>query len=325
MSGTGRSLPEGRSPSQVQIATPRGWPRGRSAAGRSWHLTIEAKTSLSQNNLWSQAQAAIRYPQTWGKRRSEDGGGRPAKRARANPFVVMAPYRYGPKRLNVPQRPPAAYPYRWRRPRTVAQKASAALSLARRLAAEEEPKVLATNFASQDFFAGPLSTSLVAIAQGDGQSDRSGLRVNLKRLDLKVRCLSTAYSNMTYRLIVFQDLQTIAGTAPTIGNLLTGSNTLAAYNPQYTNRFRVLYDKRVTINKNYTEQDTAVSFDVSLKNFAQRGLIQWNSNSSADVSKNWLYCFLLCDYAIQGNMVTTVAAADEAEYSMQAMTYYTDD
>lgn len=324
MSGTGRLLPEGRSPSQVQIATPAGWPRGRSAAGRSWHLTIRAKTSLSQN-LWSQAQAAIRYPQTWGKRRSEDGGGRPAKRSRANPFVVMAPYRYGPKRMYVPQRPPAAYPYRWRRPRTVAQKAAAALSLARRLAAEEEPKVVAVNFASQDFFAGPLSTSLVPIAQGDGQSDRSGLRVNLKRLDLKVRCLSTINSNMTFRLIVFQDLQTIAGTPPTIANLLTGSNTLAAYNPQYTNRFRVLFDKRQTTNKNFLDQDTVVSFDTSIKGFSQRGLVQWNSNAAADVSKNWLYMFLLCDYSAPGNMVTTVSAADEAEYSVQAMTYYTDD
>lgn len=227
--------------------------------------------------------------------------------------------------LTVPAKPPSfSRSYLRRKPRTTAAKATAALRLARQLAREVEPKVLAGSLGTTDFFVGNYTGSLMAIAQGDGVGDRQGLRANLKRLDLKVRCASFVQSNAAFRVIVLQDKQTIAGTPPTLANLLTGTSTLAPYNPQYTNRFNVLYDQRKVLNANYVGQDMQTEFDVSLRNFQSGGLVQWTSNSGADYSKNVLWLFIVADYAQPGGLNTAFGALNEAQYSFNAMTYFTD-
>lgn len=229
------------------------------------------------------------------------------------------PYR----KRTLPQRPPAYGP-KARRPKTVAATARYAYRLARTLAREVEPKVLTGTVGPADFFpAGNYAGSLVNISQGDGLDQRTGLAVNVKRIDMTVKCLSLTNSVNNFRVLVVQDLQTVSGTAPTLLQVLNTATTASVYNPVLVNRFKILYDQRRILNASFLNGDQSCEFNISLKGFAQGGKVEYNG-AGATTNKNLIYMFIVYDASAAGAMFQPAGAANEAQYYVNSLTYFTD-
>lgn len=202
-----------------------------------------------------------------------------------------------------------------------------ALALARTLARQQEVKVLTVQSATIDVY--PAGTAgaiypLNNIGQGDAINQRQGNKVTLKRVDFNMRCACLHDSNTTYRVIIFQDLQQRDSTAPTITDVVTQTNTLSTYNVLYTQRFRILYDQRRTLNASFLNGDNADQFAVSIRRFAQGGLSEFSAAGAATQSKNGLWMIVFCDVAAAGDVTTAVGAAGSAQYKYSALTYYAD-
>lgn len=108
--------------------------------------------------------------------------------------------------LRIPQKNPPAIKGVKSNPKTTKGKAALALRLAKGLARRAEIKVNTYVLQNQDMFTGTKVWDMNQIGQGDGINQRTGLNVNYARLDLRLRLTTFVQSNVTYRVIVLQDL-----------------------------------------------------------------------------------------------------------------------
>lgn len=211
-----------------------------------------------------------------------------------------------------------------RRRVTTAAKADAALRLARSLARQVETKAFATVIGNTDMIVGTSTNVLNAIAQGDGDGQRTGLAINAKRLDLKLRLASFVQSNLTWRVLVVQDKQS-NNVAPNYSDVVNGNTTLGAYNPVNMDRFSVLYDSVITQQATFVGGDMTVPLSISLKKgFAGGGEMRFNAAGGGTWDKNPLFLMVTCDYAAVGNVVTQGLAAGDAQYQMLGTLYFSD-
>lgn len=226
--------------------------------------------------------------------------------------------------FTVPQRPPPAVRAGLRRrPKTTKAKAEAALRIARTLARDTERKVQIYTAQNSDFFVGPFVYNLCQIAQGDGQAERTGLKINLERLDLRLRFSSFVQSNAAFRAIVLQDLQQVLGTSPPILSVLANSRVTANFNQVLRDRFHILYDQTFNLNASYLNQDMMVDKQIVIRKFAKGGLVSYADASAGNVQGNGLYLLLLADYSqLNGN--NTTFTENEAEVTVEALTHFTD-
>lgn len=226
--------------------------------------------------------------------------------------------------VTIPQRPPPTVRTGLRRrPKTTKAKAEAALRIARTLARDTERKVQIFTAQNSDFFVGPFIYNLAQIAQGDGQGDRTGLKVNLERVDLRLRFSSYVQSNASFRAIVFQDLQQAVGTAPPILNLLANSRVTGNYNQINRDRYKILFDQTFDMNANYVGQDMMMDKQVVVTKFAKGGLVSYADATALNVQGNGLYLCLIGDYSVVGGNNTTFALGD-AQVTVEALTHFTD-
>lgn len=175
------------------------------------------------------------------------------------------------------------------------------------------------------------------LVKGDDNTTRDGDRVTFTSIQIKgiisIRpALLTSSSN--WRIIVFRDLQA-NGATPSIGDLLDLSvitaPIYAPYNNDYTDRFRIISDKRGVINPNHlqTWTDTAGSnIGVTKGAMSIKYNLRWqlgfttnyglgNAGTVADISKNAVY---LCGLSDQS------AVSDfGAELNGGSRMYYKDD
>lgn len=223
----------------------------------------------------------------------------------------------------VPQRAPPVVRGLKRRPKTATGKADLALRLVRAVAARAESKVNTFISQNNDFFPINLTFNLNQIAQGDGINQRTGLRVNLERLDVHLRLSSYVQSNAQFRIIVLQDLQQVTGTAPPILSVLQNSRVTAMYEQSQRNRWLILKDQTISMEANYVGQDMAKDYVFSLRRFAQAGRLEWTDGTTATVTKNGLWMFVLGDYSVAGANNTAFALGD-AQCTVEALTHFAD-
>lgn len=236
------------------------------------------------------------------------------------PYRSYTPYR----RTGVPSKPPPVVPGIRRRTKTAWGKATQALRLARSLALRTESKVNYYVATSSDMFTGPFVYNLCQIAQGDAGNQRAGLQVNAERLDLRIRSASFVHSNMSFRYIVFQDLQQVLATSPAVTDVLIYQRTTSNYNQINRNRFKILSDRTVTMNANFLNQDIVRDMRYSVRGFARAGKIGFSDLIATNVNLNGLYIMVLADYAQVDNCNTPIGALDEAQVTIEAILHYSD-
>lgn len=221
-------------------------------------------------------------------------------------------------------RPPPAASTAVRVGKSTRSKAEAALRLARSLARQTEVKTLGINATTVDMLTGSTQVfSLCDIAQGDGDGARTGISVHLKRIDLRFRFLSLVQPNTAWRVLLFQDRQTTAA-VPAGTDLLVAANTLGQYLPINQDRFKIIYDKTLQQNDNFSGQDIAHSLQLTTKDFLESGKIGYSSNAAGSCDHNKIFCMVIADWADSTSMTRQAWAASEAIFTCTGITYFTD-
>lgn len=206
---------------------------------------------------------------------------------------------------------------------TAQKTAEAALRIARSLARQVEVKALYFNMTTVDMLTGATQiNSCVEIAQGDSSGQRTGIAVNLKRIDFSLRFLDVSHENLAWRVLVVQDASndaTILGT-----DVLLTSNTLSLYNPLNLDRFKILHDMLIQQQPCFSGQDTVSTYRFSVTGFRQGGRISYTGAAANTADHNKVWILVIADWATSAGLVNQGFGAAEALYSCNAATYYTD-
>lgn len=131
---------------------------------------------------------------------------------------------------------------------------------------------------------------LTLIAQGDSIDTRDGWKVALRGLSLGgiVYNHADAAEGTIYHLYIVRDLQQIADTSPTIGNIFDLDDGVnPQIKPETRGRFKILLHKRLIFNQNITSQVLLkpINFWLRLKN----NIVSYNGSTVNDIQRNGLY------------------------------------
>jgi len=140
-----------------------------------------------------------------------------------------------------------------------------------------------------------LVQHLNGIAQGDGQSQRTGNSLLMSKIQVK-DVVSGTLSGIV-RIIYFYDKQQISDTAPTGGDVLESSDPQSFYNKLSKGRFQILSDKTMIL-------DTAkqlflrANYNKKLHKHAT-----YNGPNATDIQKMGLYRLIVSTVpiSVQGN------------------------
>lgn len=148
-----------------------------------------------------------------------------------------------------------------------------------------------TTFTTSTFNTGTV-TSLVPIAQGDGESDRTGLSVYVRSLSLRGQISASSTTQSTTRLILFRDKQQIADSTPSAANLLSSPAQVDSYLSRGTGgRFDILYDKSFVVSGNDAGRPQQwVNITIPM-----RSHVRYNGTATTDLQKNGLYLLHMSD------------------------------
>ncbi len=139
--------------------------------------------------------------------------------------------------------------------------------------------------------------SISDIAQGDTSASRDGNSIRLKSLQVR----STATTNNTantsssvLRWLVVKDNDN-QGELPAVADIIEAANVRANMNVlAYPNRFNVIMDKTICMNKDYTTQAKKACWDRYKKlNFH----LKFSSSGTNDYKDNALFLVLVSDEA----------------------------
>ncbi len=159
-------------------------------------------------------------------------------------------------------------PFRRRRTRRRTRRRPTALRAVRRLARfvdTELHQALVVDDTNTVTAGGPSFVPLVAVAQGDDDSDRNGLQITLRRLHMRFT-VERGNTDSLLRVIVFRDRQS-NGLTPTLNQVLqrTATVTEAMVSPKsndFRRRFTFLSDRIHQVSLGRGEQ---IQFRVSHK------------------------------------------------------------
>lgn len=134
---------------------------------------------------------------------------------------------------------------------------------------------------------------LCYIAQGDTESSRNGNSIKVEGITMKgsfkVNGSATTVGDLI-RLLVIQDNQQVADTAPSYSTIFESASPDALLNSESVGRFSILYDKKFVLSS----QSPVRSFDVSLN---MQHHVRYNGTAATDIQKGGLYVFCLSDTA----------------------------
>lgn len=133
-------------------------------------------------------------------------------------------------------------------------------------------------------------TPLNIMAQGDGQSLRTGNSILMKKLH-RTEYNTTSQPNTLVREILFYDKQQIADTAPIVTDLLESSLPVSLYNKLSKSRFQILEDKLYSLNS-VSKTNRVIRNTKMLNKHAI-----YNGASATDIQKMGLYKLVLTDTA----------------------------
>lgn len=145
-----------------------------------------------------------------------------------------------------------------------------------------------SNVASTGF-----STLLNGLIQGTGVSNRIGDSIKIVRMVWNCSFTISSIATTSFvRYIIFRDNQPDGTAPPTLTGLLDSASYNSLYNPEYSKRFFVYYDKVVALNTNGDEcllddkgKDTVFHVRYGLG----------NAGTVADISTNSLYVCAISD------------------------------
>ncbi len=181
-----------------------------------------------------------------------------------------------------------------------------ALAVARGIGRETEIKRVQQITTQTNYLAGSV-TLVSGIAQGDGVSGRTGDVVRLKHLDLRVNFATFTDSTILWRLLVFTDKRQVAGTNPTVTQVLDTDSALSAFSLANAGRFRVFKDFTFSQNARFLNGDMSDGFvwRIQLNDM----LARWNAGTTTD---GQVYVLITCDVASAGGMAGKPAINDSA-------------
>lgn len=137
-----------------------------------------------------------------------------------------------------------------------------------------------------------IFTQLNNIAQGDGQSARTGNSILMKRLHRTEFTILTGSANAVVREILFLDKQQIADTTPTVTDILESASPYALLNKLTKYRFQILEDNFYTLSTAARPTRTMRSSKYLHKH------AKYNGTASTDIEKNGLYKMIISDVAV---------------------------
>jgi len=190
-----------------------------------------------------------------------------------------------------------------------------------------EVKYMQTNLVGQQFNTDPTSAyvyqPLGFISQGDGDTDRTGDKINLVRHTAHFTLMTAIAAPWNCRITCVQLLQNTEGliTATSIGNMFFDSNYTGTQNivngpTDYDNRhnFRVLYDKVHTLNPTVGTTAAPVTFTKQVRiNLRPNRYVQYFHTGNT-ITKNEIFWF----FTAQSNAASSQVA------NVVFRTYYTD-
>lgn len=137
---------------------------------------------------------------------------------------------------------------------------------------------------------------ITLIAQGDGESARTGNSILAKSLLLRLTLvMDKTHDVQTTRILVIRDTQQVGDTYPTLTELLQApTNVLSPLNDTTKGRFDVLMDRY------YMESNTGTQGHHCEKFFRFNSHVRWNGVANTDIQKNGLYLMLVSDAATGG-------------------------
>lgn len=135
-------------------------------------------------------------------------------------------------------------------------------------------------------------TSLVGIAQGDDQADRTGNSILVKGIALKmaVRIHASATASIV-RIIFFIDTQQEEDTSPTVTDVINTANPLAPLSRARIGRFKILKNYILNLSAQKTPQV------VINKYIKMHHHVRYNSSTSSDIQKGGIYMLIISNEA----------------------------
>jgi len=205
---------------------------------------------------------------------------------------------------------------RKKKARTTAGKANKALSLAHKIMRGIETKyLLRTVYTTAVTQAGTI-THVSDIAQGDDASSRTGNKVTLKNLRVRMSFLSAPAANLNagclIRVIFVQDMQQVQDTDLMLATVLSSASVTSNYNfPGLIGRFSILYDRVYDLNAPGGFGATGAAFNLVSKQIHRSivvrpkvNLLRYNGINGSDTQKNNIYMIVMKSSADANQTVT---------------------
>lgn len=140
--------------------------------------------------------------------------------------------------------------------------------------------------------------SLSAITQDDTFSGRTGNSILSKSLTGKLQfVLNNAATTTVTRVIIFEDLQQVADTAPVASTLLE-SDYLSSLTLSTLGRYKILMDKSIC------QDNVSNKLKVLPVNLRFDHHIRYNGSASSDIQKGGIYMMVLSNEATNGSSFT---------------------
>lgn len=147
-------------------------------------------------------------------------------------------------------------------------------------------------------------THLTAVPAGDTASERSGRKITLRSLLLRMSAqIDTDNVFGDYvRVILFQDKQQVGDTTPAASDVLQTVNPISPLNGNSGNRFKVLKDYYFPLSGGAIGAgDANVSANgiktfKFFKKFNNPTMLQFNGDAGTDIQKNGLYMLCVCAF-----------------------------
>lgn len=130
----------------------------------------------------------------------------------------------------------------------------------------------------------PAISQLIAIAQGDGEAQRTGNSILAKYIDYNIRIIINASGTAdVVRVVMFMDTQQIADTSPSWTDVFDSADPQTNLLVANLGRFSILYDKLVPLTINGREA-VVLRGKVPLNHH-----VRYNGTASTDIQRGGLF------------------------------------
>ncbi len=197
--------------------------------------------------------------------------------------------------------------------------ANRALALAGRLAAAREVKYFQYANDTTNYLAGAV-THIGNVPRGLQDYARVGDEIRAKSLHVRGKVYSLTPSDVTFRIIVFQDMQQTVSTIPNVTQLLTADSTVAMWNRDYDRRWRVLKEHTVTLNASFLNGDVAQDFEWHLP----MGDVRMAWTAADGIEARGLYMLITADVAEAAGPLSKPAIGDVGTTIRSELSFYDD-